>query len=114
MNVAGSSVLLQELIAKRRMSAAGLEEVNRAKADGRWQAAYASQSKAVVPEDLQAALDKNPPAGRFFTKLDSRNRYAILYRLHDAKKVETRISRIEKYIQMLARGETIYPLKSKK
>jgi uncharacterized protein YdeI (YjbR/CyaY-like superfamily) len=104
----------QELIDKGRMNAAGLEEVNRVKTDGRWEAAYAPQSKAVVPGDLQVALDSNPDAKRFFFKLDSVNRYAILYRVQNAKKTETRVSRIRKYVQMLARGETIYPMKPKK
>jgi uncharacterized protein YdeI (YjbR/CyaY-like superfamily) len=97
------------LIKQGRMAAAGLEEVERAKADGRWRAAYASQSKAVVPADLQTALNKNPRAKSFFATLDSANRYAILYRVHDAKKAETRAARIEKYVQMLARAETIHP-----
>ncbi len=109
-----NQIRAQELIDQGRMSAAGLEEVNQAKTDGRWEAAYAPQSKAVVPEDLQAALDRNPKAKRFFSKLDSRNRYAILYRVHDAKKTETRVARIRKYVQMLALEETIYPQKSKK
>lgn len=99
----------QALIALGRMSAAGHEEVKRAKADGRWEAAYASQSKAVIPADLQIALNKNQKAARFFPQLSGANRYAILYRIHDAKKPETRAARIEKFIQMLARGETIHP-----
>jgi uncharacterized protein YdeI (YjbR/CyaY-like superfamily) len=104
----------EALIDKGRMSAGGLLEVKRAKSDGRWEAAYAPQSKAVVPDDLQLALNKNRKANQLFAKLDSVNRYAILYRVHDAKKPETRSSRIHKYVQMLARGETIYPLKAKK
>ncbi len=96
------------------MKAAGLEEVKRAKSDGRWKAAYAPQSKAAIPGDLEIALDNNREASRLFSKLDSLNRYAILYRIQDAKKPETRASRIEKYVQMLTRGETIYPLKCKK
>ncbi len=96
------------------MRAAGQCEIDRAKADGRWQAAYAPQSKAQVPEDLQHALNKNRKAGNFFTKLDSANRYAILYRVHEAKKPETRAARIQKYVEMLARGETIHPVKRKK
>jgi len=104
----------QKLIDAGRMSPAGLEEVKRAKMDGRWEAAYPSQSKAKVPEDLQLALDRNPRAKRLFSQLDSANRYAILYRVHDAKRPETRASRIGRYIQMLARGETIHPRKAKK
>jgi len=99
----------QELIAAGRMKPAGHQEIESAKADGRWECAYAPQSKAVVPADLQAALDDSPKASRFFSTLSSANRYAILYRIHDAKKPETRATRIEKYIQMLARGETIHP-----
>ena len=74
-------------------------------------AAYAPQSKATVPEDLQAALDSNPDARRDFDQLDSRNRYAILHRVQDAKKPETRAQRIEKYVTMLGRGKRIYPTK---
>jgi len=109
-----NQVRAQELIEQKRMQAAGLEEVNQAKTDGRWEAAYAPQSKAVVPDDLQTALDDNPRAKRFFSTLDSPNRYAILYRVQDAKKAETRLARIQKYVQMLAKGETIYPMKAKK
>lgn len=98
----------------KRLSPAGLEEIQRAKADGRWEAAYAPQSKAVVPLDLQQALDKNPKAKQLFLKLDSANRYAILYRVHDAKKPETRAKRIEQYVEMLARGETLHPRKGEK
>ena len=108
-----NQIRAQELIDKGRMNAAGLEEVNRAKTDGRWEAAYAPQSKAIVPGDLQIALDSNPDAKRFFAKLDSTNRYAILHRVQDAKKTETRAARITKYIQMLVPGETIYPVKPK-
>ena len=104
----------EALIDKGRMSAGGIQEVKRAQADGRWEAAYAPQSKATVPDDLQLALNKNRKANQLFAKSDSVNRYAILYRVHDAKKPETRASRIQKYVQMLARGETIYPLKAKK
>jgi uncharacterized protein YdeI (YjbR/CyaY-like superfamily) len=109
-----NQVRAQELIDQKKMKAAGLEEVNQAKTDGRWEAAYAPQSKAVVPDDLQAALDRNLRARSFFSKLDSANRYAILYRVHDAKKAETRANRIKKYVQMLAQGETIHPMKTRK
>lgn len=109
-----NQVRAQELIDKERMTAAGLKEVNRAKIDGRWKAAYAPQSKAVVPDDLQIALERNPRAKLFFSKLDSANRYAILYRVQDAKKAETRAARIKKYVQMLAHQETIHPIKAKK
>jgi uncharacterized protein YdeI (YjbR/CyaY-like superfamily) len=93
------------------MRPAGMSAIEEAKRDGRWEAAYAPQSTATVPEDLQSALDRSPAAKRRFDQLDSRNRYAILYRIHDAKKTETRVQRIEKYVAMLARGETIYPAK---
>jgi uncharacterized protein YdeI (YjbR/CyaY-like superfamily) len=106
-----NQVKVQTLIETGRMSAAGIEEVNRAKADGRWEAAYPPQSQAEVPADLQLALDANPKAQRLFSKLDSANRYAILYRLHNSRKPEARASKIAKYVQMLARGETIHPLK---
>ena len=102
-----------ELIAEGRMSPAGLSEIERAKADGRWDAAYAPQSKAAVPDDLQRALDGAPKAQRLFDKLDGANRYSILYRIHNAKMTETRARRIEKYVAMLERGETIHPLKIK-
>jgi uncharacterized protein YdeI (YjbR/CyaY-like superfamily) len=99
------------LIELGRMRPAGTREIEQAKLDGRWQAAYPPQSKATVPEDLQSALDRNPDAKRHFDQLDSHNRYAILHRVHDAKKPETRSQRIAKYVTMLGRGETIYPTK---
>jgi uncharacterized protein YdeI (YjbR/CyaY-like superfamily) len=98
-----------ELIAADRMRPAGLREVERAKADGRWDAAYEPQSAITVPEDLQRELDANPDAQAFFNTLDSRNRYAILYRLQTAKKAETRAARIQKFVAMLAQGQKIYP-----
>ncbi len=97
------------LIEEGRMKPAGLREVERAKADGRWDAAYDAQGTATVPDDLQGALDENEAARDLFVRLDSRNRYAILYRIQDAKRPETRARRIEKYVQMLGRGEKIYP-----
>jgi uncharacterized protein YdeI (YjbR/CyaY-like superfamily) len=100
------------LIDMRRMKPAGLEQVKRAKADGRWEAAYPPQSQAEIPADLQLALDANPKAKRLFSKLDSANRYAILYRVHHATKPAARASKIEQYVQMLARGETIHPSKA--
>jgi uncharacterized protein YdeI (YjbR/CyaY-like superfamily) len=101
------------LIELGRMQAAGLKEIERAQKDGRWSAAYAPQSTAEVPHDLAAALSKNKKARTFFETLDRVNRYAILYRIHTAKKPETRLARIEKFIAMLAAGETIHPQKSK-
>ncbi|SFJ36434.1 Uncharacterized conserved protein YdeI, YjbR/CyaY-like superfamily, DUF1801 family [Phyllobacterium sp. CL33Tsu] len=103
-----------ELTAQGRMQPAGLAEVEKAKADGRWDAAYARQSTATVPDDLQRALDANPEALTFFNQLDGHNRFAILYRVHGAKQAKTRAAHIEKYIAMLAKGETIYPLKRKR
>ncbi|HSU83397.1 MAG TPA: YdeI/OmpD-associated family protein [Thermoanaerobaculia bacterium] len=97
------------LIESGRMKPAGLAEVERARADGRWEAAYDAQSKASVPEDLQRELDANPGAAAFFATLESYNRYAILYRIQDAKKPETRARRIETFIGMLKRGEKVHP-----
>jgi uncharacterized protein YdeI (YjbR/CyaY-like superfamily) len=98
----------ERLIADGKMHAAGLREVERAKEDGRWDAAYASQSTIEVPDDLQRALDADPAAKQFFATLDSANRYAVLYRIHDAKRAETRSRRIDKFVAMLARGEKIH------
>ncbi|MDF2118519.1 YdeI/OmpD-associated family protein [Roseiarcaceae bacterium H3SJ34-1] len=102
----------EKLIEQGRLAAAGLREIDEAKADGRWEAAYAPQSKASVPEDLQQALDAKPKARRSFDELDSANRYAILYRLQTAKTEKTRAARLEKFVAMLARGETIHPRKT--
>jgi uncharacterized protein YdeI (YjbR/CyaY-like superfamily) len=103
-----------QLIELGRMQPAGLKEIERAKKDGRWDAAYAAQSTAQVPDDLRAALENSKRARGFFETLDSRNRYAILHRIHAAKKVETRTARIEKFVAMLIEGKTIYPLKSRR
>jgi uncharacterized protein YdeI (YjbR/CyaY-like superfamily) len=97
-----------ELIEEGRMQPAGLREIERAQEDGRWERAYASQSNMTVPEDFQKELDDNPRAREFFANLNSSNRYAILYRIQDAKKSETRARRIAKFIDMLNAGETIY------
>ena len=91
------------------MNPAGLSEVERARADGRWDAAYDSPSTATVPEDLLRELEKNEQASEFFSELDGRNRYAILYQIQDAKRPETRARRIAKYAAMLARREKPYP-----
>jgi uncharacterized protein YdeI (YjbR/CyaY-like superfamily) len=98
-----------KLIEKGKMRPAGLREIEKAKADGRWDAAYASQSNATVPEDLKRELAKNPEAAAFFASLNSTNRYAILYQIQDAKKPETRTRRIEKYVTMLSWQEKPYP-----
>jgi uncharacterized protein YdeI (YjbR/CyaY-like superfamily) len=95
----------EALIAGGLMRPAGLAEVDRAKADGRWDAAYDPPSRITVPADLQAALDADDAAAAAFTGLDAQNRYAILYRVHDAKRPETRQRRIEQFVAMLARGE---------
>ena len=102
-----------ELVASGHMSPEGLREIERAKADGRWDAAYAGQRTAQVPDDLRRALAKNSKAKAFFDELDSRNRYAILYRTQSAKKPETRAARIEKFVAMLASRETVHPMKAK-
>jgi uncharacterized protein YdeI (YjbR/CyaY-like superfamily) len=99
----------EALIAAGEMHPAGLAEVERAKADGRWDAAYEPQSRATVPDDLQAALDANPAAAETFAGLNRQNRYAILFRLRDAKRPETRARRLERFVAMLERGETPYP-----
>jgi len=102
-----------QLIELGRMLPAGMKEIERAQKDGRWGAAYAPQSTAQL-DDLQAALAKNKKANSFFEALDRINRYAILYRVHNAKKPETRAARIEKFVAMLAAGETIHPQKSRR
>ncbi|QIN80813.1 hypothetical protein GBA65_13780 [Rubrobacter marinus] len=97
------------LIESGAMKPAGLREVERARADGRWDAAYEAPSKATVPDDLRRELEKNEVARTFFDALDGTNRYAILYRIGEAKKPETRARRIEKYVTMLGEGKKIYP-----
>ena len=97
------------LIEAGEMEPAGLREVERAKADGRWDAAYEGVSAATVPPDLQAALDANKKAAKFFATLDSRNRFAVLFRTQGAKKPETRARRIAQFVEMLAKGEKIHP-----
>jgi uncharacterized protein YdeI (YjbR/CyaY-like superfamily) len=97
----------EALIASGAMRPAGLLEVEAARGDGRWEAAYAGQRTAKVPDDLQRELDRNEAARDVFAKLDSANRYAILYRLEDAKKPETRARRLRKFVAMLERGEKI-------
>ena len=97
------------LIAAGRMQPPGLREVEAARADGRWDNAYHGQSVAQVPPDLQAAFDANPKAAEFFATLTGANRYAVLYRIHDAKRPQTRADRIAKFVAMLERGETLHP-----
>ena len=97
------------LIESGKMKPAGLAEVERAKQDGRWEQAYDSPAGATIPPDLQAALNKNLRAKAFFATLESRNRYAILWRVQTAKKAETRAKRIALFVGMLERGEKIHP-----
>jgi uncharacterized protein YdeI (YjbR/CyaY-like superfamily) len=96
------------LIAAGRMRPAGMAEVEAAWADGRWEAAYDGQRSAEVPADLQRELDSRPAANDFFANLDSANRYAIIYRLDEAKRPETRERRLRKFVEMLERGEKIH------
>ena len=97
------------LIESGRMRPAGLREVERAQADGRWEQAYESQSRVSVPEDLARALAANERARAFFATLDSANRYAILYRIGTAKKPETRAKRIDTFVAMLSEHKKIHP-----
>jgi uncharacterized protein YdeI (YjbR/CyaY-like superfamily) len=102
------------LIASGAMEPAGLAEVERAKADGRWDAAYSSAKTIEIPAELARAFARNAAARKFFETLDSRNRYAVLYRIENAKKAETRARLAEKFVGMLARGETVYPRPERK
>lgn len=104
--------IVERLIAAGRMHPAGVAEVARAKADGRWEAAYAGSASIEVPADLAAALAAADPAAQsMFDILTSQNRYAVLYRIDTAKRADTRARRIEQYVAMLARGETLHPQK---
>ncbi len=98
----------EALIAPGRVRPAGTAEIEAAKADGRWEAAYEGQRTAAVPDDLRRELDASPAAAEFFAGLDSSNRYAIIYRLGEAKKPETRERRLRKFVAMLERGEKIH------
>jgi len=97
------------LIALGRMTAAGIREIERAKRDGRWDGAYDSARGATIPADFQAVLDKTPKAKAFFATLDSRNRYAVLFRIQTAKKPETRAKRIKQFTEMLSQHKKIHP-----
>lgn len=101
--------IAERLIAEGRMHPAGLAEVERAKADGRWDDAYDGPAKAKVPDDLAAAIAANPDAAAMFEVLTSQNRFALIHRTQQAKRPQTRARRIEQFVDMLARGETIYP-----
>lgn len=105
--------IAERLSTEGRMQPAGLAEMERAKADGRWATAYSGPATVTVPDDLVAALAKRPKAKAMFQILSSRNRYAVLYRIQDAKRSETRARRIERFVDMLARGETLYPQKQR-
>lgn len=98
----------ERLIASGEMKPAGLKAIEAAKQDGRWDAAYASQKNMSIPEDFQAALDKNKKAGAFFATLKSAERYSFLFRLHHTKKPETRAKKIEQFVKMLERGDKIH------
>jgi uncharacterized protein YdeI (YjbR/CyaY-like superfamily) len=98
-----------ELLRRGKLKPAGVAEVERAQRDGRWEAAYESQSGSTVPDDLRAALDQHPKAKAFFDTLDRANRYAILYRLGDAKRPETRARRLAQYVAMLEEGRKLHP-----
>lgn len=99
---------VEELIAAGRMLPAGLAEIEKAKQDGRWEAAYAGPATIEMPDDLSAALAANPQAAEFFKTLNSQNRYAVLLRVHDAKRPETRARRITQFVEMLAEGRKPY------
>ena len=99
---------VERLIAAGRMHPPGQAEIDRAKADGRWDAAYAGQGGAEMPADLQSELDLDPDFAAAFAALDGRNRYSIIYRLNDAKRPETRARRLAKFVEMVRRGERIH------
>lgn len=99
---------VERLTNEGRMQPSGQAEVDRAKADGRWDAAY-RQKDAPVPDDLQRALDASPAALAAFATLSSQNRFAILFRIGNVKRAETRARKIEQFVEMLAKGETLYP-----
>ncbi len=99
----------EALIAAGRMRPAGLREIELAKQDGRWDAAYSSAATSTVPDDLQQALDANKKAKAFFAALNSQNRYAILFRIQNVKKADTRAKKIAQYVAMLANGEKLHP-----
>ncbi|HEY9015930.1 MAG TPA: YdeI/OmpD-associated family protein, partial [Gemmatimonadales bacterium] len=99
---------MERLHAVGRLAPAAVRAMEAAKADGRWDAAYPSPSKMRPPEDLEAELAKYPAARRFFEQLDSQNRYAFLYRLHDARKPETRARRLEQFVAMLREGKKFH------
>jgi uncharacterized protein YdeI (YjbR/CyaY-like superfamily) len=100
---------VQRLVESGRMQAPGLEAVERAKANGQWDAAYDSHRTAAVPDDLQRTLDAHPKAKAFFATLNSTNRYALLWRIQTVKRAETRAKKIEQFVGMLERHEVFHP-----
>lgn len=100
---------VDSLIKAGRMKKAGLVAIEDARKNGRWESAYDSQKVITIPDDLQEALDRNRKAKAFFAKLNSQNRYAILFRIGKVKRADTRARKIEEYVGMLQRHETIYP-----
>lgn len=101
--------IVERLIAEGRMRPAGLRAVERARADGTWDAAYDGAAGIEVPDDLKMALSANPRASDAFARLDKANRYSVLYRVTTARRPDTRARRIEQLVDMLARGEVIHP-----
>ncbi len=99
----------EALISAGRMRPTGMREIDRAKQDGRWDAAYSSASTSTIPDDLQKALDANKKAKMFFASLNSQNRYAILFRIQNVKKADTRARKITQFVEMLANGEKLHP-----
>jgi uncharacterized protein YdeI (YjbR/CyaY-like superfamily) len=104
-----NTVKAEKLIASGEMKPAGLKAIELAKQDGRWEAAYESQKNISVPEDFESELNQNKKAKAFFATLNSVNRYAILFRIQTAKKAEARVRRIQQFVEMLERGEKLYP-----
>jgi uncharacterized protein YdeI (YjbR/CyaY-like superfamily) len=104
-----NTVIVGRLTQEGRMHPSGIAEVERAKSDGRWEAAYRGQATIEIPNDFRAALDANSKAKAMFPTVSAQNRYAILYRIQSAKRRETRARRIEQFVDMLANGETPYP-----
>jgi uncharacterized protein YdeI (YjbR/CyaY-like superfamily) len=103
----------ERLIADGRMQPAGIAEVERAKADGRWQRAYGGSASLDIPDDLRDALAASPRAQRMWDVLTRTNKFSVVYRVQDAKRAETRARRIQQYVEMLARGDTPHPQKAK-
>jgi uncharacterized protein YdeI (YjbR/CyaY-like superfamily) len=111
---ARNTAAAQRLEAEDRLLPGGLAEVARARADGRWDAAYAGQASMAVPDDLAAALAADPAAAAMFEAISRANRYAVLYRVTQATRADTRARRIAQFVDMLARGETLHPERPKR